>query len=270
MTPGEHRQLASPLLRPHFASYCLLPGLPETGSEAGAWRILPETTGNLILHLYEDGRPSPVLAVGARSVGVDVDRRGRRLTVLLQLQAGAQQTVLGIPGSETRDRALDLAELWGKSALELRQLLIAAAETGDWSGVEAMLGRRLARTPPPPTLVQRALATLTRSEGRMRARELANHMGVGERHLRRQLGSHTGLGPKRLGRILRVHHALRAADSCPRVDWADLAARCGYSDQSHLVDEWGELLGDSPERFLARSEREIAGPLLPRRDARAR
>ncbi|NIX22302.1 MAG: hypothetical protein GWN07_21705, partial [Actinobacteria bacterium] len=34
-----------------------------------------------------------------------------------------------------------------------------------------------------------------------------------------------------------------------------VAARCGYADQSHLVRDFGDLLGETPTSFVGRGRR---------------
>ena len=55
-----------------------------------------------------------------------------------------------------------------------------------------------------------------------------------------------GLSPKELSRIARFQNVLRLAGRNPAAGWADLAARCGYADQAHLVREFKALSGATP------------------------
>jgi AraC-like DNA-binding protein len=68
-----------------------------------------------------------------------------------------------------------------------------------------------------------------------------------------------GLGPKTAARVLRFHHAARllapasiygtATTAPPTI--SDVAAGCGYADQSHLVREFRALAGCTPTEYLS-------------------
>lgn len=44
--------------------------------------------------------------------------------------------------------------------------------------------------------------------------------------------------------------AVRDLDGCASVDWAGVAARHGYADQPHLVEEFRQLVGVTPTGYL--------------------
>ena len=103
---------------------------------------------------------------------------------------------------------------------------------------------------------------------------MAKGVGITERYLRKLMIRHTGLGPKRLARIFRVTRTVGQADKGWPFGWAGLAVANGYYDQAHMIDEFQELLGASPERFIHRKNREAissvfsntnnpAGSILP-------
>jgi AraC-like DNA-binding protein len=46
-----------------------------------------------------------------------------------------------------------------------------------------------------------------------------------------------------------------ASQNRTKVDWAGVAAECGYFDQSHLIREFIELSGVSPTDYRRRQER---------------
>jgi AraC-like DNA-binding protein len=60
------------------------------------------------------------------------------------------------------------------------------------------------------------------------------------------------------GRVMRVRFAkvqglqrvVRDLDGCASVDWAGVAARHGYADQPHLVEEFRQLVGVTPTGYL--------------------
>jgi AraC-like DNA-binding protein len=57
--------------------------------------------------------------------------------------------------------------------------------------------------------------------------------------------------PKTIARLLRFD-LVRRQMARDAGNWADLAAGCGYSDQSHLHRDFRELAGTTPRSFLAR------------------
>ena len=59
-----------------------------------------------------------------------------------------------------------------------------------------------------------------------------------------------GLTPKRFARVHRLRRVTRALDGQARADWAAVAARHGYSDQSHLISEFQYLAGVTPAEYL--------------------
>jgi AraC-like DNA-binding protein len=48
-------------------------------------------------------------------------------------------------------------------------------------------------------------------------------------------------------RFRRADAALRAAPA--EIDWAGLAGECGYYDQSHLIHEFRQFAGETPQAF---------------------
>lgn len=79
--------------------------------------------------------------------------------------------------------------------------------------------------------------------------ELARRLAISERHLRSVFTDSTGLPPKRFARIARVRAVLTAAR--PRLaQWAQLAARAGYYDQSHMTADFHGMMGVPPATFF--------------------
>jgi AraC-like DNA-binding protein len=95
-------------------------------------------------------------------------------------------------------------------------------------------------------VVVRAAEALRRSRGRMGVEALAEVAGVSSRHLRRAFTSSVGMSPKSVARTIRFHRVLAATDAMQHVDWADAAARFGYSDQAHLIHEFAAFTGLTP------------------------
>ncbi|HIT75168.1 MAG TPA: AraC family transcriptional regulator [Candidatus Avipropionibacterium avicola] len=81
--------------------------------------------------------------------------------------------------------------------------------------------------------------------------DLARLAGVSTRTLQRSFLSCAGLSPTAVIRRYRLVEAAELVRDGAPVDWAEVAARLGYSDQSHLTRDFTATLGQSPARYAA-------------------
>ena len=73
-----------------------------------------------------------------------------------------------------------------------------------------------------------------------------------------RFAAQVGLGPKVAARVLRFRRAADLLVAGGPGTVADVAARTGFADQSHLVREFRALAGCTPTRFV----REWTGPFV--------
>ncbi len=90
------------------------------------------------------------------------------------------------------------------------------------------------------------------------ARALAAHSGLSERQLRRHFLADVGVSPKHYLRLLRFRAALPWALTPTPPDWR--ALDLGFYDQSHMIHEFRDFLGVTPEALRALAAR--SSPLL--------
>jgi AraC-like DNA-binding protein len=80
--------------------------------------------------------------------------------------------------------------------------------------------------------------------------EVAEDLGVSERHLRRLFREAVGLSPKNFAMLARFHRALRAARLETHDGWASIASAAGYYDQAHLISDFRRIAGVTPQVLL--------------------
>lgn len=219
------------------------------------WRIVPDDSPHILLQVraVPAGERLSLGVVGARSVHVDIDRTGRRWTVGLRLRPGALLTLFGVAGDELLDRSAPLRELTGGAADRLLERLAGA---GTPEARRVLLEDFVAeRAGPTMDAGGRRLAAVLAHAGdagpRVSVPELARAVGLGPRGLHRLMRERVGLAPKRFLRIRRLHVALgRSLGAAP--SWSRVALVSGYADQSHLVRDFQDLLGESPTAYLRR------------------
>ena len=152
----------------------------------------------------------------------------------LTLQPGARSDVLGIrfhpmgalpflrfPLHEVSGQIVSLEEVWGSRARAWRDSL------GDARDRIAILERYLLDCRPEPVPALQALSP---------------------RQHRRRFESCVGIPPKLYERIRRFQRALAEIGGLPI---AQVAAACGYYDQSHLVRDFRQFTGLTPSNWLA-------------------
>jgi len=94
-------------------------------------------------------------------------------------------------------------------------------------------------------LIQKACRDLSASNGNYPIRMLARNLGLTERTFERRFLNHVGATPKKYARVVRLRHAIFQRKTLST--WADVACAVGYYDQSHMIHDFQELYGISPE-----------------------
>lgn len=226
-------------------------------------RILPQAQSYLLINL---GPPQYMVLAGrpeARVVFDDIwfsglyeaplDTEAPHGSVLLGVAFspfGAARLLRG-PQAELANRTGSFADLFGREALHLRERLLetrgaaARLELAErWLLDACVSGRDI------HPLVHWATQRLTECGGRLRSSQLARDAGVSRKHLAGLFRDQVGLAPKTLARIHRFRHVLAALQTDRRADWSDLACRCGYYDQSHLIRDFKAFSGVAPGEFV--------------------
>lgn len=259
------RRRPAPALRPLIAWYI---GYRETGGAPGRHRGLPSPYLTLIITLddpvviaaHPDPRAHPArydtLLGGLHTAPAIITHDGRQSGVQVALSPLGARAVFGLPAGELAGTDLDLVDLLGPFAGELRERVRAA---GGWAGRFAMLDELLTRLvdgrTAVPDEVTRAWHRLHATGGAVRIAALADEVGWSRRYLSRRFGVEVGLSPKEAGRVVRFDRARRhlqqRAAAGHRISLATVATTFGYYDQAHLTAEFGRLAGVPPNRWLA-------------------
>ncbi|XGA66755.1 helix-turn-helix transcriptional regulator [Duganella sp. BuS-21] len=210
-------------------------------------RVLPD---NCVDILWQDGG-QPGFAVGMMSKAILVASERAVRTLAVRFKPGMAGPFLATPLNVLTDQRADIDLLWGRSDADRLTDALWTSEAPErtlLALIEQELLQRLrtAATAGTP-LVQRALQALDGSAGVLRVEDLAQQLRVSRQHLAAQFRAHVGLSPKLYARICRFRRATAPLQHEP--DWSGLAAECGYFDQSHLIHDFQELAGSTPERF---------------------
>jgi AraC-like DNA-binding protein len=238
-------------------------------------RILPRAQSYLLINLGPSqymvlaGQPEIRVAFddiwfsGISEWPIDTEAPHGNVLVGVAFAARGAASLLPMPQSEVANRTGSFADLFGRGALHLRERLL---ETGDASLRLALVeqwllgicvsGRHI------HPLVDWATRRLAECGGQLRTAELARDAGVSRKHLAGLFREQVGLAPKTLARIHRFQRALGALGENRVVDWSELADRCGYYDQSHLIHDFRQFAGMSPADFARRAQPDAGSVVL--------
>jgi AraC-like DNA-binding protein len=231
---------------------------PRTSVE----KILPGPAASLWINLNRDefrsfdefGRvtrvPGAMLA-GPTSRAAVIEFEQGRAHISVTFVLGAASCFFAPPLNVTRDLQVPLGDVWGRPGTVLRERVLGAATPQDALDVVegvllgALCGLRDSFVRDP--LVVAACGALSAG---VPVGKVAAELGVLPRTLRRRFTAQVGLGPKRFAQVQRLQRVVRDLDGCASVDWAGVAARHGYADQPHLVEEFRQLVGVTPTGYL--------------------
>ena len=225
-------------------------------------RILPQPGSGLILNLLEDEtrvyeddeglrceRSAGLVYSGqfTRSFVIDTHEQVAVMGVMLH-PAGAGG-FLREPMDRLGNRHVALDDLVGSASAGLRERLL---EAPDARARLALLAAWLSHRFVPPTLhpaVRQALATFARSASIDRIAPLIADSGLSARRFGALFSAQVGVGAKQYARLKRFRHVVDHVQQGKRVEWAQVAADCGFHDQSHLVREFHAFSGMTPGAY---------------------
>lgn len=239
-------------------------------------RVLPDNRTDI---LWQDS--GAAYFVGMMSAWFDVPADRPLRTVAVRFRAGAAGLFLGgLPLASVTDAVADLDLLWGRSEAERLGDALWSVARSDAERLalltDALYARLALATPgvraatalasrvatstvpaaPGQALALRAVAELEASGGAVRVEELAATLGVSRQYLAAQFRDHVGLSPKLFARICRFRSAraaaLAATPGAHGRDWAGLALDSGYFDQSHLIRDFHDFTGTSPDAYVGK------------------
>lgn len=240
-----------PALAPYLA--CLWTCQVFPGASPVTHRVLPDNCMDI---LWQDvGALSRVSGMMSTVIHVPVHQPVR--TIAARFKAGAAAHFFAMPLHELADQHPALDDIWdGAAARQFTDALWSRALTDSEAiaTVERLLLQRLRSTKASikPGLADAAVSVIERSHGAVRIDTLAAQLGVSRQHLSSQFRAKVGLGAKQFARICRFRQAsarIRAASAPTQLDWSSLALELGYYDQPHLIHEFRQLSGSTPESF---------------------
>jgi AraC-like DNA-binding protein len=199
---------------------------------------------------------------------------GERHFMVVRFTPIGAHLFLGLPMHLIANQALDLALIDPALARVLVSRIGAAGSWTDrFTAMETLIATRVAEAEI-PGCISSAWRRLVATDGRIPLASLASEMDCSHRTLIARFRTHVGFPPKTIARLLRFDRTVRSLNQLSRqranepagkpyieaaqaderlvgaIQWAELAADCGYFDQAHLIKDFREFAGSTPAALL--------------------
>jgi AraC-like DNA-binding protein len=204
----------------------------DAAPPANAQRVLPDGCADLVFDL--GAGDADVVGTMTRPLVIPPGEASEFLGV--RFRPGRAAAFLRLPLAELTDARVPLTDVWKTWDGRI-----------DIASLEAELLKRL--DPERDRRVDAAVARIVATGGALRIEDLANDIGISRQHLSRQFLQHVGVTPKTFARVMRFRRLVDHLDQRDEIDWADAAAEHGYYDQAHLIADFRELVGTTPNAF---------------------
>jgi AraC-like DNA-binding protein len=252
----------APVLRTHVRRYS---GYAETTGHSGPTRELPNGGAVFIVNLGEPLRVSyaddparsealeGAFVAGLHDCYVTTEVAGQSRGVQIDLTPLGAWQFLGRPLGLIANCAVPLDALIGPEGRVLTERL---RDAPSWDArfdiIDEAIAQRFAASPPVSEGIAWAWSRIDRSGGSVAIGSLCETLGYSRKHLVAQFREHVGMTPKTLARIVRFRRVIRMLERVPQVNWAAIAAACGYYDQAHLIRDFRQFAGSTPSAFVRR------------------
>ena len=227
------------------------------GSGSAFFELLPDASANLVVRVTDSS--CRMVLLGPATEKATIELAGGAQYFGLRFCAGGAPAWADASARELVDGRAELTSLRGESRDALGERLRALPDLP----ARLRLVEDLVRQAPPlvrDPRCRRAALLVEQSLGQVRIQEVADGIGLHVRSLERLFLDHLGLGPKRLARIVRLRWLMARLRLGGFESLAALACDCGYSDQSHMIRDFKELIGRLPGDEEPSRPRRLGGP----------
>jgi AraC-like DNA-binding protein len=226
-------------------------------------RIMPSGRAAIIINLYEDEirdygaadavrRCSGSVLVGAASAFSIIDTEEQRAVMGVEFCAGGTWPIFGVAADELSNQHIELRDLCASGRSLRDRILCATTPAARLEILAATLLHQITARAEQHPAVAFALRQLHCAPQLETIEALSRAAGISTRRLARLFSVEVGLTPKLYARVLRFNRVVESVHGRERVDWSEVAVRCGYFDQAHFIRDFKAFCGLTPSEYLPR------------------
>lgn len=204
---------------------------------------LPDPNFHLVI---SDDR---VRIIGPVSKVYAYEMKGKGRIIGVKFELGALHELLDLPLIEYVDKEIETRTVFGADVVaELTKLVKVTSDRAICQTLQTCLRAFVTPIREAQRTVRQLVNLMKEDSSLCKVNQLADHSGHSPRMLQRYFKTYVGLSPKWLIRKYRLHHALEQLDS-GQSDMLDIVAQLEYTDQSHLIRDFKDVVGVTPRGY---------------------
>jgi AraC-like DNA-binding protein len=234
--------------------------IPEVKIE----RLLPEGVIEIIIDLTDEPkytydhvtlRPNQSFrrswVSGMRDSFLSIGAGPNSSMFVIRFRPGQAYPFLKQPMDHLYNRVIDGDCLYGRPIDVLREQLLHAPDPAEkFRFGEKFLYGLLNGGAEIHSAISHAVGRICRSPSASTLRDVVRETGYSHKHVISLFERYIGVRPKTFVRIMKFQQVVHAVDAMQQVNWAQVAADCGYYDQAHLIHDFKFFSGFTPEVYF--------------------
>ncbi|HTF16746.1 MAG TPA: helix-turn-helix domain-containing protein [Chryseolinea sp.] len=199
----------------------------------------------------KETHPACIIAT-PQTKGVQITLGRHHLVVKVGFQPGGLYRFLSIPIGEFLSAGNGDAEIYlGYEIRLVTEQLQSAASYAEMKTIVENYLFRYVRKLKIKLPIDRVLPMVIKEGGLLEIDRLASEACLSIRQFERVFQQRIGLPPKLFSRLVRFANAWTLKENQPDISWIEIAHRCGYYDQMHLIRDFKEFAGVNPSSIEA-------------------
>ncbi len=194
---------------------------------------------------------SEAFVIGPMTRPLLVTARSPENMIAVHFRPAGAFAFFNLPMHALTDAQVEVAHFWDDVGAFEASVLEGASVHDRIAAIDRAVITRLPIARPIDPRISAAVKTMKRTSGQMPIDSMSSEFGMSRQHLTRKFQEHVGISPKFFARIVRIQDLLRRTKNVREVDWSTAALDSGYYDQAHMIDDFRDLCGVSPARYLA-------------------
>lgn len=188
---------------------------------------------------------------GERTRFLIIGAASNQSMVGIRFRPGGAYPFFGFPISELSESVTELDLIWGSLVDEIRDQLLEIKEPAErLLRLESFLLGQARRSLEANRLIAFAVHQLQHSPQFLAIKDLANTIGITQKHLISQFEKVVGLRPKSFARVCKFQKVVNLIEQQKHFEWVAVASDCGYYDQAHFIHEFQTFSGLSPSAYI--------------------